>query len=278
MRISLSTATLYHRGLGYTLALAHDAGFDGVELAVGLDYAIGGQARVTRLVAESGVPVLSIHPPMVRFPGWPRLVSHRVARLAALGSALDARVLVLHSPMISGPRSARAKRYAQALRVGQTVAAGSALMLAIETNQYDTRTQRFYLDDLATLTEFARDHGCGVTLDTCHEGANGGDLLAAYEIVRPVLLNVHLSDVVWQDGLARTHRLPGAGALPLRELLRRMARDGYDGLMTLEVHPKFVPLLGRQRQLAVLREAVGFVRAAITQPVVEAEAAEQPRA
>ena len=261
MRISLSTGSLYHRGLAYTLALARDAGFDGVELVAGLDYALGGVKRVTRLVREAEIPVFSVHPPFVSYPGWPRPVALRVLRLVDLARAVEAPVVVLHPPLIRGPESPRAQRYSYALRVAQVSAGGDSPMLGLETIQYNKRQQRYHLDDAATLTAFATKRGCGITYDTCHAGANGEDILATYELLRPALVNVHLSDVEWDEGYPRTHRVPGAGALPLSELVGRMARDGYDGPLTLELHPKFVPLLGRERQLAVLRDAVARVRA-----------------
>ncbi|HEX6797507.1 MAG TPA: sugar phosphate isomerase/epimerase [Ktedonobacterales bacterium] len=261
MRISLSTGSLYHRGLAYTLALARDAGFDGVELVVGLDYALGGLKRVTRLVREAEIPVFSVHPPFVRFPGWPRPVALRVLRMVELARAVEAPVVVLHPPLIRGPQTPRAQRYSYALRLAQVTLGEGGPTLGLETIQYNKREQHYYLDDAATLATFAVERGCGITYDTCHAGANGEDLLATYERLRPALVNVHLSDVEWQDGYPRTHRIPGLGALPLGDLVGRMARDGYDGPLTLELHPRFVPLLGRASQLAVLRDAVARVRA-----------------
>ena len=42
MRISFSTATFYACSLGYSLRLARDVGFDGVELALGVGYQLRG--------------------------------------------------------------------------------------------------------------------------------------------------------------------------------------------------------------------------------------------
>lgn len=140
------------------------------------------------------------------------------------------------------------------------------MVIGLESSQYNKRTRRYYLDDLANLTSFAQAQGCGVTLDTCHAGANGQDILACYEIVRPALVNVHLSDVVWRNGKPRTHRLPGEGELPLRAFLAALARDGYDGLITLEIHPREVGLLNRARAARRLRQAAEFVRTAIASP------------
>ena len=263
MRISLSTGSLYHRSLAYTLALARDAGLDGVELVVGLDYALGGVARVSRIVRDAGIPILSVHPPFFRFPGWPRSVAARMLRLVELARAVEAPVVVLHPPTIRGPRTPRAERYGYALRLARIAAGEDGPVLGLETSQYNKREQRYYLDDPASLASFATELGCGVTYDTCHAGANGEDVIATYELLRPALVNVHLSDVEWRAGDAypRTHRIPGDGSLPLRALLGRLAHDGYAGPLTLELHPRLIPLLSRRRQLAMLRETAARVRA-----------------
>jgi sugar phosphate isomerase/epimerase len=264
MRICFSSATLYHRGLVYTLHLAREAGFAGIELALGHDYLLGGLNHIERVVRRSGIPVLSVHPPFVRLPGWPRLAAQRIATLARLTRLVHAEVLVLHTPAIYSLSAARTQRYVQGVRVGQEDI-GDA-QITIENDQFSHRPQRYVLDDLATLTRFAGELGCGVTFDTCHAGANGQDLIACYEIVRPLLRNVHLSDVVWREGVPVTHRLPGEGELPLREFLARLASDGYDGLITVELHPAQVGLVGRAHQARRLRKALEFVRSAIDQP------------
>ena len=54
MRISFSTATFYARSLAYSLRLARDAGFDGVELALGVGYQLTGPQHYLRLNAHPG--------------------------------------------------------------------------------------------------------------------------------------------------------------------------------------------------------------------------------
>ncbi|WIG61450.1 MAG: hypothetical protein OJF49_004198 [Ktedonobacterales bacterium] len=268
MRISFSTGTFYHRNLGYILALARDAGYDGVELSPGHDYMFGGAKRVARIVRDAGVPVLSVHPPFVRFPGWPRSVVKKWLYIAELARAVDAGVIVAHTPHLLDERWRRARRYTLGIQRALEIGAGGAFCIGLETSQYNKRPERYLLDDVATLVRFATERGCGVTFDTCHSGANGEDILATYELLRPALVNIHLSDARWEpDGLVRTHVPPGEGSLPLRELLGRLTHDGYDGLITLEIHPKYLPLLSRKQQLARLRSSLAFVREALAQPV-----------
>lgn len=265
MRISFSTGTFYHRGLDYSLTLAREVGFDGVELVVGARYILQGLAPYQRALEQIGVPVLSVHPPFYPLPGWPRRATQAIPRLAGITRALGAGLLVVHTPFLAHADSPRAQRYTAALRLG-FAAGDQPMQIALESSQYNERTRRYLLDDLRALADFAGERDCAVTFDTCHAGANGEDVLAGYEIVRPVLRNVHLSDVIWRGGQPKTHRLPGEGALPLQEFLGRLARDGYDGLVTMEIHPAQTSLWSHEQAVRRLRQALEFVRGAIAQP------------
>lgn len=266
MRISFSTGTFYHRGLAYNLDLARDAGFDGVELVVGPEYLLRNVATMRRAVADRTVPVLSVHPPFYPLPGWPRGATRAVPQLASIGRALGAELCVVHTPFLRRTTSPRARRYTETLRRG-TEAGGGEVLVTLESSQYNKRRNRYLLDDLKALVEFAQERGCGVTFDTCHAGANHEDILACYEIVRPALRNVHLSDVRWQGDQAHTHILPGEGELPLQAFLAALARDGYDGLMTMEIHPRQAHFLSYSRSLQRLKSALAFVRSSAAQAV-----------
>jgi sugar phosphate isomerase/epimerase len=266
MQISFSTGTFYHRGLRYSLDLAHETGYDGVELALGPEYTIGGIRRLRRSALGHPVPVLSVHPPFLRLPGWPRQVSRSIPYMMEVTEALGVTNCVLHVPALYSKASLRAERFILGLQEAQRVT-GGALRVGLENNQYDQHKQRYLLDDLRALVDFAQDCGCGVTFDTCHAGANGEDILACYDIVRPVLYNVHLNDVEFRNGVPHTHIPPGQGQLPLDRFLGLLSGDGYDGLVTLEIYPGRVGLLSRGRHLEELRKAIAYVRAAMAQPI-----------
>ena len=264
MRFSFSTGTFYHRPLAESLRLARELGYDGVEWVVSPGYVLNGLEPVRRAFRAAGVRVLSVHPPFFRLPGWPRRVSRRLARLGALARHLDAELFVVHTPLVRSLSSVRARQYEEALDLGQ-LAGGPRVAVTVESAQYirrDGRPTRHKrpLDDLATLVAFCQRRGYGMTLDTCHVGANGEDLLAAYRLARPLLRNIHLSDVIWRDQRPVTHRMPGAGALPLARFLTALAEDGYDGLVTIEVHPREAGLLGYARAARRMGQALEFVR------------------
>lgn len=263
MRFSFSTGTFYHRRLGYSLDLARATGYDGVELVLAPPFVLGGLDAVAQ--RSPAASVLSVHPPFIGWPGWPRTVVERIPRVVSITRDLGASVTVVHIHPFMRMDAPQAAHFRAALQRGRAVAseASPPISIAIETNQYSMRRWRFPLDDLKRLADFAHECGCGITLDTCHAGANQEDLLASYEIVRPLLRNIHLSDVRWINGRPRTHVMPGEGTLPLRELLVTLARDGYDGLVTLELHPREVRLFNRGRAERRLRQALDFMRDAV---------------
>jgi sugar phosphate isomerase/epimerase len=263
MRISFSTGIYYHQPLSYSLGLARDLAFDGVEWVVHPGYLLGGLEPVREAFEASGVPALSIHPPFYPFPGWPRRSSRITARLGALARQLHAEVVVVHAPLVPHLQTQRAQDYAAAIDLGR-LAGGSRVTPTIESSQYHGRRQT-YFDDLRRLTDFCEAHGCGITFDTCHAGANGQDLLACYDVIRPLLRNVHLSDVRWAGVRPRTHALPGEGALPLAAFLKALARDGYPGVVTLESHPLRTGMHSRGAAVRRLGKALAFIRGAIEQ-------------
>lgn len=266
MRISFSTGTFYHRGLGYSLGLAREVGYDGVELALGPEYTLRGVDFLARTLEQFGVPALSVHPPFKGLPGWPMRATQVIPLLTNVSRQVNAELAVVHTPFLSHENSPRGERYSLGLRLGLEAVDG-AVRLGLESNQYNLRPRRFLFDDLAALTRFAQERNCAVTFDTCHAGANGEDILACYEIVRPVLRNIHLSDVRLRRGKPYTHVMPGEGSLPLDRFLAALARDGYDGLVTLEVRPQEVGWVGRAQHVRRMRQALDYVRAATGQNV-----------
>jgi len=268
MRLSFSTGTYYHRSLEYNLRLARDLGYDGVELAIGPEALYAGVAPLRRAIERVGLPVLSVHPPFVPLPGWPRLSTRRIPRTMTLARELGAELGVTHTVHYYDPGSPRNARFSQAIWMGREIG-GEQVALTIENSQYNRQKRMTYLDHMRRLVNYAWTRGCGLTFDTCHAGACHEDILLDYELARPLLRNVHLNDLVWRNGQPHTHLAPGDGVLPLRELVERLARDRYDGLVTVELHPREVGLAGRAAAERALGRALDLMRSAIAQGIAQ---------
>ena len=72
-----------------------------------------------------------------------------------------------------------------------------------------------------------------ITLDTTHLGTWGLDPIAVYEQLNGQVTHVHLSNF---DG--REHLRPESGNLQLDRFVAHISADGYQGAITLELHPE----------------------------------------
>jgi sugar phosphate isomerase/epimerase len=205
-------------------------------------------------------------------PGWPHDALGRLHQTAAVARAVGAGVVVAHLPLRLGAAEVEfyglgRSRLLVPLPLGGDKAyrgfllngladfeAQEGVKVGVENMPARRILGRalniYWLNDAEALARMPH-----LTLDTTHIGTRGLDLLAAYEQVQWHLVHVHLSDF---DG--REHRLPGTGRLPLAELLGRLARDGYQGAVTVEVGPDVLEAEDEGRVRAHLRQVVEFCR------------------
>ncbi len=278
MKLSFSTASFYHLPLRFTLGLARDLGFDGVELVVGPEYILRGQRGTQDLCNRLGVKTLSLHPPLRKMPGWPISHTRNLTRTVAEARAFGCEVVVIHATDAWKEGNRRWREYAAAMQAALK-AEGPPITIAVEISQMLERGPYQAMYDVDTVLRFVEDQGgqVGITLDTAHTGANGDDLLELYARVRPRLRNIHLSDWVMRGGKHLTHLAPGEGALPLSAFLRELARDGYAGLVTLEVSPIHLHAWSLRRGRARLAESLETVRASLraAEPAARSEPLEE---
>lgn len=272
MRISLSTASLLHFSLSTTLSLVKEVGFDGVELAIGPEQAIGGIASVRRLADSFQLPILSVHQPMMRLPGWGDKADI-ILKSIDWANELDCEVITFHPPGSPDGKDESWTRFVSAIEKGKS-RSRDKLKITIENRVYLPGTsygKRFYLDEHNELLECAASLGVAVTFDTSHAWVTDGDIIEPYRRFRGLLANVHFSDVntrnlppflILLHTLITQHQLPGTGVLPLRELLGEMANDGYEGLVTLEISPVALKAWSRGSAKRNLATALNFCNAA----------------
>ena len=246
MQLSLSTGSFYTYPLRAVLRMARDAGFDGVEIGVNPEVIARGGQAVRRLVEAEGLSLFSVHPTLVPLPGW-RERHGGLDRTIRLAQAAGAQVVVAHTPRVETLDEARGVLFCRQIETWQAHLAGGSLRLAIENKAiYREAERRYALTPLGRLRAFADRYDLGLVLDAVHAGSAGEDLVRARQIFDSRLVNVHLSDlgVRWPFRLVQPlrklleqHRLPGAGDLPLVDLLADLQRTGYAGPITLEVGP-----------------------------------------
>jgi len=265
VKLSLSTGSLYIYPLRMTFGLAREAGFEGVELVVGPELLCRGAGEVRRLADEYGLTIFSLHPPLVYLPGWwdYRTVTRK---LIALAQELSSSLIVFHPPNADEWNCAHSQAFLAALEMGQRALAGTPIRLALENPTPPRHGTRLLIDPEA-LRDFARAYDLPLVLDTAHAGSSLYPLMRAYHFLDGRLASVHLSDVAESFPLPdifglhtylKRHQFPGEGRLPLVELLQRMAANGYQGPVTLELSPVALCLWWPPTVRRRLQEAVAW--------------------
>ncbi len=268
--ISLSTACLFPWPLEAALEMAAAAGFEGVELVLSPEMRRLGSAQTARRVAAAGLRLLTVHQPLWPIGRWHRL-SARMRAATEFGADVGCAAVVVHCPELTRWADSLARAWLAALEHCRRLLAGSPTRLALENITGHGAGGRCLLDDPAELAQFVAERGLRATLDTCHAGATPDGLWTTYAALRPHLANVHWSDrrrspSQRRDGrlvsVFRHHQMPGAGDLPLRAFLTRLAQDGYAGPLSVEVNPVMLRTWSQRQALDRLRQVRASLRIA----------------
>lgn len=265
MKIGLSTASLYLYPLRYTFRLARELGFSGLELAMGTEARWRGGGYLRRLAQEYGLSLFALHPPMFSASGELDM-EEILPRMVDLGREAGCEMLVVHAPKAQNLREGEGLRYLEALCRAQEEWGGD---ICLENRGlFGPEDREYVLSDLRELADFVQGQGLSLTLDVAHAASFGYDLMEAYEICRPCLASVHLSDFHpqsplgqwhWFQTFFQHHQIPGDGCLPLSELLRRLKGDGYSGPIILEISPFALGAWWPGRVRRNLKKCLAFV-------------------
>ncbi len=264
--LSFSTGTLYHFPLDTTFRLVRQAGFDGVELVLGPEVIVRGAGHVRRLSRKYALPVLSVHPPIVPYPGQGH-PARLLPQLIPLAEQVDCDLIVLHTPKTESVDDPRWQEFVAAVLRER---AGTGIRVSLENGGiFRDGDKRYVLHDSHRLRAFADRHDLPLTFDTSHAGTGDRDLIESYEAVCGRVVNVHLSDLAhhplfpdWPPlyTFFRHHQLPGEGILPLAEFVRVLVASDYSGPLTLEVSPVALKAWSPSRVREGLAKVIASVR------------------
>lgn len=250
MRFLFSTGSLRTYGTERCFDFAAQAGFDGVEIMVDQRWDTRQPAYLNALAARYGQPVVAVHSPFApATPGWPDCGDDpgRIRASVRLAEAVGAAIVVHHLPerfgylavqvgrrhaLLPWPGRGAQRRYRDRL-LGDYLAlqAGTDVLLCIENMPAKRLVGRRYnAHRWNTPEQIIRF--TSLTLDTTHLATWGMDAAAVYPSLKGYVKHVHLSNY---DG--REHRRPETGHMRLDRLLARLTSEGYDGAITLELHP-----------------------------------------
>jgi sugar phosphate isomerase/epimerase len=225
-----------------------------------------GASHVRRLSHQYALPVLSIHPPIIPYPGQGH-PARILPQLVSLAEQIDCDLIVLHTPKTERTDDPRWQQFLKALLRERT---GTGVRVSLENGGiFRESDKRYVLHDLRRLRAFADRHDLPLTFDTSHAGTSDAELIEAYAAVNGRVVNVHLSDLAqrplfpdWPPLYTyfRHHQLPGEGMLPLAEFVRVLVASDYSGPITLEVSPVPLKAWSPSRVREGLAKAVASVR------------------
>lgn len=268
MELSIAVGALTFYPLDTTLAIAHDAGVEHVEVLLSPRTIRSGGSTIAARAARAGVSVTTAHAVLALRPqSLDRKIEVDVASIKAAAEIDGCRSIVLHTPISDTGGSAPVQRWLDAIAEARERSRPS-LALALENraqNWDGTPAQR--LDDVRYLAAVAGEWDMHVCLDLAHAASFNLYLPGVIETLRSRLINVHLSDANrlryrggLLNGLFRDHAMPGHGVLPLDDALSLLIERDYRGPLTLELSPvslrAWLPGAPRRR----LRAAVEDVR------------------
>jgi sugar phosphate isomerase/epimerase len=271
----LSTGSLYNFDISTVMALAGEAGFDGVELMVDWRQETFHRPHLEKLMRQHDLPILAVHSPFafMRLQGWPVDPVEIVHKSVQLAKNLGAQTVVVHPPtrwvrfqgIVAGPQ--RSWKISLPLpvvgpgRLGRWLwcelpdfQARSRVKIAVE-NMPCRHVGPFKLDPFHFTRPEQLNHFQFLTFDTTHAGTRQLDLLDFYRQIKPKVAHVHLSNY---NG--REHQLLNNGHLPLAALLAELVEDRFDGLVSVELNPASLQAEDDAVLQQNLRETVSFCR------------------
>ncbi len=236
MNFLFSLGSLYDRPWEFSVEVARESGFDGVE------WVYSSKVDPEQAISVVGeLPILSVHSPF--------FVSRSITTLKSgflmavdFAKKVKARVVVLHPPCVVDPQ---VKYLFFFLRTRDFSKYGEGkVIISLENMPYWGRPGRkfsAYLGGtIGGLYKICKKKRLFITFDVCHMGTKYPEyVVEAFNVLyrTGLIVNIHFSD--YSEG--SEHLLPGQGILPLDDFLVNLGKVGYEGLFTLELRPQVLP-------------------------------------
>ncbi|MBG6084153.1 sugar phosphate isomerase/epimerase family protein [Zhihengliuella flava] len=250
--IALSSASVYPLNVHDAFSVAHDLGYDGVEVMVTGNRVSQDAAQLNTLAERYDQPIHAIHAPTLLLTqqvwgsAW-----NKIQRSAQLALDTGCDVVVAHPPFRW--QGTYASDFADGVkRIYETV----GVRIAVE-NMYPWRARgreaKMYLPHWDPVPQ-PYQH---VTWDFSHAAIAAMD---SYEAIRQLgrrLTHVHLCDGV--DNAKDEHLVPGYGTQRVSESMHHLRDTGFDGVVAVEVATRKARGVGGREEL--LGETLEFARA-----------------
>lgn len=265
MDVIVSTGAFPGYQLPNIFQTVKNAGADGIELLLSSRLVEVPAAYFRDLQRSHDLPIRSVHTVLRLRRADIATARQDILRSARLAASLGCcSVLVVHTPEVNSLHDASARAWFSGIEEATDIVKSASVRIAIENSgKLSPSSSAGLFDHAYRLRSMAQEWDLGITFDTAHAGSRNWDLLDSARLLYPRIANVHLSDFGGRtsrfslvNSLARDHRLPGQGTLPLDDLIALLARQAYSGLVTLELSPLRVRAWWRPAAERLIREAV----------------------
>jgi sugar phosphate isomerase/epimerase len=257
--VALSSASVYPLSVHDAFAVAHDLGYDGVEVMVTNNQTSQNPHMLRTLSERFEQPIMAIHAPTLLLTQqvWGK-AWNKIQMSAAMAHEVGADVVVVHPPFRW--QSGYAENFAQGVR---EIAEDTGITIAVE-NMYPWRVRgREAKAYLPHWNPVPLDYEA-LTWDFSHAAIAGMD---SYEEIRNLgsrLRHVHLTDGTFNG--KDEHLMPGEGTQRCAEALQHLGRTSWDGVIAVEVSTRKARGTGEReewlgRTLAFAREHLAAVPA-----------------
>lgn len=251
-KVALSTASVYPESTATAFEIAARLGYDGVEVMVWTDPVSQDIEALRRLSDFHGVPVLAVHAPclLITQRVWSTDPWTKLRRARSAAERLGASTVVVHPPFRWQRAYAR-----EFVRGVWRMADETDVRFAVE-NMYPWRYRDREMMAYAPDWDPTQDDYRHFTIDLSHTATARTDTLAMVDRMGDRLGHVHIAD--GNGSNKDEHLVPGRGSQPCAELLGRLAANGFDGHVVVEVNTRRA-MSGAERETD-LAEALAYTR------------------
>lgn len=259
--VALSSASVYPLNVHDAFSVAHDLGYDGVEVLVTGNQISQSPARLAELSSRYEQPIMAIHAPTLLLTqqvwgsAW-----NKIEMSAAMARDVGCDVVVAHPPF------RWQGTYATGFADGVArIMEEYGVKIAVE-NMYPWRARgreaKMYLphwNPVPQPYEF-------VTWDFSHAAISNMDSHEAMVSLGDRLSHVHLCD--GQDNGKDEHLVPGRGTQPVAEAMAHLRDSNWGGVVAVEVSTRKAKGAGEREEW--LGETLAFARRHLNRNGVEA--------
>jgi len=191
--------------------------------------------EVNKLAKKYDFPILSVHQALRFFTATK---TAEIKRLCEIAQMVSAKVVVLH--INSARKQIFDDTYIDALH---ELEKKYKVKITFENMEkfigslfYGHRWHEVKFSDLVKKSDFH------ITFDIVHLAHSGGDIMHFFKNNKERILNIHLSDYKYHPlnaslrPLRYKHMPLGKGELPIGDFITMLKHEGYQGLVTMEIH------------------------------------------